>query len=212
MPKTSAADMPGTAFGCWLVVSRDASRKGWYWNCACVCGVEKSIFGGNLTSGKSVSCGHDRAEAMRVLTTKHGHSAGGVHTRAYSIYRGILQRCYNKKQKAYARYGAKGVRVCEDWLGDKGFANFLRDMGAPPEGTSIERKKNALGYSPENCIWADAVTQARNKSNVHLIDGVPKTVWAMQHGLSLSTLYKRARKEGCTVLEILLQERTALYA
>ena len=209
---TTSAEMPGLCFGSWTVLQRDTTKKGWYWHCRCACGTQKSVFGGNLTSGKTLSCGHDREEQTRARALKHGHSSGGQMTRVFRIYRGMLQRCYNPKQKTFQNYGAKGVTICAAWLGANGFVTFLQDMGVPPAGTSIERKENTRGYEPGNCVWADRYTQARNKSNVHLIDGVPKTLWAVQHGVSLSQLYKQAKKEQRPIIEILNEMKEKLHA
>jgi hypothetical protein len=38
-------------------------------------------------------------------------------------------------------------------------------MGEPPKGYSIERKDNSKGYEPGNCVWADNITQGRNKES-----------------------------------------------
>lgn len=72
----------------------------------------------------------------------------------------MLQRCNNPKNPNYQKYGAVGVTVCERW---KVFTNFLEDMGERPDGMSLDRVDPHLGYSPENCRWATAITQARNR-------------------------------------------------
>jgi hypothetical protein len=38
--------------------------------------------------------------------------------------------------------------------------NFLADMGPQPEGKTLHRKNNDLGYSPENCERASRKEQA----------------------------------------------------
>ncbi len=43
----------------------------------------------------------------------------------YYIWNGMIDRCYNPNCKDYANYGAKGVRVCDEW---HNFANFIHDF------------------------------------------------------------------------------------
>ena len=51
--------MIGKQFGEWTIIAFDKKIKyAIYYICRCSCGIEKSIYIGNLTSGKSKSCGH----------------------------------------------------------------------------------------------------------------------------------------------------------
>lgn len=47
------------------------------------------------------------------------------HLKEYSIWAGMIDRCYNKESKVYNSYGSKGVFVCERWLT---FENFVSDL------------------------------------------------------------------------------------
>jgi hypothetical protein len=75
----------------------------------------------------------------------------------------MIQRCYNPKVSSFKYYGAKGVKVCDSWLGKDGFSNFKLDMGSRPEGTSLDRINVAENYTPQNCRWVNSREQAINQ-------------------------------------------------
>lgn len=117
-----------------------------------------------------------------------------VESSTHAIWRGMLARCRNVNAKDYARYGARGITVCDRWLS---FALFLADMGERPAGMTLERRDGSKGYFPENCTWATPTQQARNRrGNVNVThDGITATVaeWAERTGLERKTLEYRIR-------------------
>lgn len=79
-----------------------------------------------------------------------------------SVLSMIKQRCNNPNNKDYARYGAKGITVCEEWNDTNNFVKWALDNGYK-DGLEVERKDNLKGYSPDNCIFADRFIQNQNK-------------------------------------------------
>lgn len=152
-------DLSGQKFGRWMVLKRE-HRKGWYWLCRCTCGTEKAVFGGNLTAGRTGSCGCALAEKARQQFTKHGHSVGGRRSPLFGVWHTMLQRCTNPKHTSFANYGGRGITVCPRW---HRFEAFLEDMAAGYRGgLQIDRRDNDGPYSPDNCRW---VTPKVNRSN-----------------------------------------------
>jgi len=91
--------------------------------------------------------------------------------------------------------------VCDRWL--ESFKFFYEDMGARPDGTSIDRINNDGDYAPDNCRWATREEQANNKrSNViYEHNGERKTLaqWCEVLGLSYSAVEQRILQMGWPV-------------
>lgn len=189
-------DLLGLRFGR-LLVTAQAPHIAHYraWHVRCDCGKTFVTRAGYLLSGSTQSCGclrKDMLSAMAKRTSiRHGFCVGG-HKRWYTIWRGMLGRCYNAKVRAYPRYGGAGITVCERWHDP---ANFIADMGEPPDGTSLDRIDSSLGYSPENCRWATVEMQGQNRRGVHWIEfnGVRDTAagWARRVGVSAGVMRER---------------------
>jgi hypothetical protein len=89
--------------------------------------------------------------------------------------------------------------VCERWLGENGWPNFLADMGKRPGPKfTLERINNELGYFPGNCRWATYKEQLRNTRNTRFLTLNGRTMcvtdWASESGLERVTLFARLRK------------------
>lgn len=122
------------------------------------CGREKTIRANYLMSSRFNSC--------LCKLRKHNRSS----SRIYRTYCKMKDRCYNPRNCSYRNYGAKNIKICEEWLGDKGFQNFYQ--WAVTHGyndtLSIERKDPNQGYTPSNCEWitlSENIARA-NKYNV----------------------------------------------
>ena len=127
--------------------------------------------------------------------TKHGHCRYGAETATYNSWHSMLKRCNRPEHWNYARYGGRGITVCDRW---KTFENFLADMGERPSGKTLDRQDNALGYSPGNCRWSTHKEQHRNKRSNRLVSWNGKTLtiaeWTETLGLSRGLLRQRLNR------------------
>lgn len=85
------------------------------------------------------------------------------HPRIYKAWQSMRQRCNNPNDKNFADYGGRGIKVCEEW--EHSSASFVEWslLNGYADGLSIDRKDVNGNYCPENCRWATATQQARNK-------------------------------------------------
>lgn len=192
----------GDRFGRLVAVSPTGQKKWGYptWNCVCDCGSETIVDVGCLRKGTTKSCGCLRREQRGSghPRFKHGATRGHAKSAEYETWQGVLKRCTNPRSKSYRYYGGRGITVCDRWL--ESFENFLADMGPRPAGKTLDRIDNNGSYCPENCRWATAKQQARNKGSNRLITwrGDTKTLveWSEETGFSYRLLKQRIRKLG----------------
>lgn len=116
--------------------------------------------------------------------------------REYAVWRSMINRCMNPDSVYYQNYGGRGITVCDRWMGKEGYKNFLLDMGKRPSSKhTIDRRRNDLGYSPENCRWVDRYVQMNNtRKNIYFEwNGRTQTLsqWAHELNISVSALYAR---------------------
>lgn len=83
-------------------------------------------------------------------------------TRPHRIWGGMIARCNNSNTPGFKRYGARGIKVCEEWSTFRGFWNDM-EKGYSEE-LSIDRIDNFKGYNKENCRWATRKQQQQNRS------------------------------------------------
>jgi len=124
------------------------------------------------------------------VAAKHGLES----TRIYGVWKSMIQRCRDKKCKAYRNYGGRGIRVCDKW---KVFINFYNDIGEIPYGLTLDRIDNDGDYSIENTRLVSRKVQNNNRRDNVIIrhKGLSMTLseWADESGIPYKTLHYRVR-------------------
>lgn len=201
-PRRTIVDLVGKVFGRLTVLRALGSFKSEiHWLCECVCGGTAEVSTSDLNTRNTMSCGCAKVE--RILKINAGHITHGKSgSRAYVSWNNMMYRIYDPTCPHYHRYGGRGL-IVEDRFHD--FNEFYAYMGDAPDGLTLERKNNELGYVTGNMVWATQGVQNRNtRQNVKVcVDGVEMvaTDAASAIGMTLSKfLYRHHR--GMSVDEI----------
>jgi len=117
---------------------------------------------------------------------------GVVNCPEHATWWQMWQRCSNPHNKAWPRYGGRGICVCERW---RDFFAFVEDTGKRPPARSLDRIDVNGDYEPANCRWATQDEQINNRRNTVriTIDGAVKslTQWSRQFGVARATVKRR---------------------
>lgn len=109
----------------------------------------------------SRSCAGRTTARSRVASRNSNWRGGKTSHPLYETWLDMIGRCHRTTHQRFESYGGRGVTVCERWRLD--FWAFVADMGERPIGRSLDRIDNDAGYTPENCRWATASEQSRNR-------------------------------------------------
>lgn len=179
-------DLTGQQFGFLTVTSRSAVKndnRNYFWSCQCECGQEVLVLTHNLMNNEKKSCG--------CKTKAETSGTHGMHrSPTWISWSSMKQRCTKEYHKSYPYY--KDVPIVDEWLDS--FESFLRDMGERPEGMTLDRVDNSLGYCKENCRWATDSEQQQNRTPNY----INKHKGLAGVGASGSKFQSRIRYKGVT--------------
>lgn len=97
----------------------------------------------------------------------HAVKHGMCYHPLYSIRRDMIHRCHNPKSPNWKNYGARGIKVCEEWYSNvEAFLSWA--IKGWQKGLYLDRIDNNLGYFPGNCRWVTSRVSCRNTRKIKL--------------------------------------------
>lgn len=157
-------DLTGSRVGTYVVLERVANRgsRPWY-RCKCDCGEVFERDGQNIRKGGAISgcrpCAIRRASMSSVT---HGES----NTALYRRWCAMIQRCRDPGCRTWKWYGAKGVRVCDEWQEYSHFKAWAMATGYS-EKLQLDRINPEGHYEPSNCQWLTVRANVQRMAKAH---------------------------------------------
>lgn len=197
-------NLSGKKFGNLYVLERlkdyrgESGYKSSVYKCLCDCGNFINVRGSNLTSGHTTSCGcNSSRKRIGEKNFKHGLSDSKLHV----VWQCMKSRCYYENSDNFEFYGGRGITICDEWLGEKGFENFAKwaysngyDEEAKRGECTIDRINPDGDYCPSNCRWITSIEQANNRRSNINIEYKGRIQTLMQWCREYNSNYNRTRE------------------
>jgi hypothetical protein len=130
----------------------------------------------------------------------------------FNAYRHAVDRCTNKDDREYPRYGGRGIRVVwydyEEFKKDM-WNSYLGHRASNPgvRNTQLDRIDNDDHYYKENCRWVTAKENARNRKSNVVVNFYGKEYCLKEFAEMIDAPYKRVwkqfRKQGMSLFDII---------
>lgn len=115
-------------------------------------------------------------------------------TKLYGVWNAMRGRCNSPGTKDYPRYGARGIRVCDEWTDYDAFRSWALSHGFK-KGLTLDREDGDGDYEPNNCRWIPKGDQQENiRRAIQLtLNGETRSLyrWARITGLSADMIRSR---------------------
>lgn len=158
-------ELVGQKFGDYVVISPIGWRKKatTYLDVQCAHGVSRQGLW-------NLKAGHVRGCRLCYCERNNRREAATETDKAIMRhFQSIKNRTTRASVNGWENYGAKGIKLCDEWRKDPmSFVDYMRDSYKP--GLTVDRIDNSKGYEPGNVRWATAKEQALNRKTTHRVE------------------------------------------
>lgn len=165
----------GDLFGRWLVIgdmvhrprNGQSGKTNRFIPCRCMqCEAESEVNVGNLLTGKTSGClgcnpnnAWSHGRMIRVCTDRD------LRHRLYSKAYGAIKRCTDETEKGFNYYGARGIKVIQEWIDDPSlFVEYLMQLpGHDNPKLLLDREDNNGDYRPGNLRFVTTAVSLANR-------------------------------------------------
>jgi len=185
-----AGDQVVNSFGTLIYISQEKNKKRSKGLWLCFCGKEFYSNNSYIKINLVKTCGCSRLDLTKYEIYLH------------TLWKKILDKCYNKNSKDYKDYGGRGISINELWKNnfDLFYNEIISSIGhRPTNDYQLDRIDNSLGYKIDNVRWATSKENNRNRRNnvFATINCETKTIaeWSEISGIKASIIFYRIKNE-----------------
>ena len=109
------------------------------------------------------SCSTRNAKLLNNWNKTHGESK----TPLYQVWNAMKVRCVTVNSTNWKDYGARGIRLCDEWMNWENFRDWALLSGYE-KGKLLDRINNNGNYEPSNCRWASSAVSGQNRRSTVL--------------------------------------------
>lgn len=135
-----------------------------------------------------------------------------INENIYNCWSNMLKRCYDKKNKKFKSYGAKGVTVCSAWHNFQNFAewyerNYIEGFELDKDILCSELKIFPKIYSPKTCKFIskkENLELSMRKIKIKAINVITKEEFVFE---SISDCSKKLKLQTSNINKVLKKEK-----
>lgn len=165
-----------------------------------------------LYKGVCIQCGFERVaringfkDSKRCTHIRVDGQIATVQTnwnnpRIKDIFNGMKQRCYNTNDKNYCIYGARGIKICDEWMDNPKLFEDWSIQNGYFDDLVIYRIDKSKNYCPENCKWVtnEYSQKIKSTSNLIKINDIEDSGsgWSIRLGFGRNYINRFIKKHG----------------